>query len=84
MFLAGLVLISPFLVAPFRGSRGVVVQKDAPLVDAPRDNAVALANLREGEVVPILGEEGSYVRIQDASGARGFALKSDVRRIGME
>ena len=84
MFLIGLVLVCPFLVAPFRDSRGVVVQKDAPLVDVPRDNAVALSNLREGEVVPILGEEGAYVRIQDASGARGFALKSDVRRIGIE
>jgi uncharacterized protein YgiM (DUF1202 family) len=61
-----------------------VVQKDAPLMDAARNDALALANLREGEVVPILGEEGEYVKIQDASGARGFAHRNDVRRIGVE
>ena len=80
----GLLLALPFVAGSWREPRGVVVQKDAPLMDIARNDAVALANLREGEVVPLLGEEGEYVRIQDASGARGFAHKSDVRRIGIE
>ncbi|MBX7184440.1 MAG: hypothetical protein K1Y01_04770 [Vicinamibacteria bacterium] len=84
LLVAGILLLAPFLAAGWREPRGVVVQKDAPLMDAARSDALALANLREGEVVPILGEEGEYVRIQDASGARGFALKNDVRRIGAE
>jgi hypothetical protein len=83
-FLAGLLLVAPFLAGSWREPHGVVVRKDAPLMDAARTDAVALANLREGEVVPILDEEGEYVRIQDASGARGFAHKDDVRRIGVE
>ena len=62
----------------------MVVRKDAPLLDVARPEGVALASLREGEVVPLLGEEGDYVRIQDASGARGFAHKGDVRKVGME
>ena len=80
--LAGLLLAAPFVAGSWREPRGVVVHKDAPLMDAARNDAVALASLREGEVVPLLGEEGEYVKIQDASGARGFALKTDVRRIG--
>jgi hypothetical protein len=83
-FLAGLLVVAPLLGGAWRGPRGVVVQKDAPLLDIPRDDAVALANLREGEVVPLLADEGEYLRIQDASGARGFALKTDVRHLGME
>jgi hypothetical protein len=81
--LLGLLLATPSFLGSWREPRGVVVQKDAPLVDAPRTDALALANLREGEVVPLLGEEGDYVRIQDASGARGFAHKNDVRKVGM-
>ncbi len=80
----GLLLGAPFVAGAWREPRGVVVQKDAPLMDVARNDAVALANLREGEVVPLLGEEGEYVKIQDASGARGFAHKDDVRRIGIE
>ncbi len=83
-FLVGLLFAAPFLTGSWRDPHGVVVQKDAPLVDAPRTDAVALANLREGEVVPILEDAGEYVKIQDASGARGFAHKDDVRRIGID
>lgn len=83
-FLAGLLVVAPLFGGAWRGPRGVVVQKDAPLLDIPRNDAVALANLREGEVVPLLANEGEYLRIQDASGARGFALKTDVRQLGME
>jgi hypothetical protein len=79
--ICGLVLISPYFASAWREPRGVVVQKDAPLLDSPRPDALALANLREGEVVPLLGDEAEHVRIQDASGARGFAHKSDVRTL---
>ena len=82
--LVGVLLISPVLAASLGERRGVVVQKDAPLVDRPSPDAVALANLREGEVVPLLGEEGDYLRIQDASGARGFAHQNDVRKLGVQ
>ena len=82
VFFAGLLLVLPLLGARGSDPRGVVIQKDAPLMDAPKNEALALANLREGEVVPILSEDGDFVRIQDASGARGFAHKTDVRKIG--
>jgi len=82
--LVGVLLISPVLAASLGERRGVVVQKDAPLVDRPSQEAVALANLREGEVVPLLGEERDYLRIQDASGARGFAHQNDVRKLGVQ
>jgi hypothetical protein len=81
--LIGVLLITPVLAASGAERRGVVVQKDAPLVDTPSQDAVALANLREGEVVPLLGEEGDYLKIQDASGARGFAHQNDVRKLGV-
>lgn len=80
----GLLLGASYVVGSWREDRAVVVQKDAPLMDAPRSDAVTLASLREGEVVPVLGEEGDYVRIQDASGARGFAHKNEVRKIARE
>lgn len=81
LLLLGLLLLGPYCFAAWRQPRAVIVQKDAPLLDASRDDAVALANLREGEVVPILEEAGDFVKIQDASGARGFAHRDDVRRL---
>ena len=83
-FVSGLLLIAPSWGGVLRGPRGVVVQKDAPLRDMAGAAALALASLREGEVVPVLGEEGEFVRIQDASGARGYAHKNDVRKLGFE
>ena len=82
--LLGILLAAPSFLGTWREPRGVVVRKDAPLLDVARPDAVSLASLREGEVVPLLGEEGDYVRIQDASGARGFAHKNDVRKVGAE
>jgi hypothetical protein len=81
-FALGILLAAPFFAGSWREPRAVVAQKDAPLLDAPRNDALALSNLREGEVVPLLGQDGEYVRIQDASGARGFAHRNDVRAIG--
>lgn len=81
LLVVGLLLLGPYHFGTWRQARGVIVQKDAPLLDDARDEAVALANLREGEVVPILEEVGDFVKIQDASGARGFAHRDDVRRL---
>ncbi len=82
--LCGLLLLSPLLMGARPSPRGVVIQKDAPLLDLPRNDALAISTLREGEVVPLLAEEGEFVRIQDASGARGFAHKADVRKLGFD
>jgi hypothetical protein len=79
VFAVGLLLIAPGLLGMLREPRGVVVKKEGQLLDIPRGDAVALATLREGEVVPILAVEGDYFKIQDASGARGFAHRNDVR-----
>ena len=60
---------------------GAVVRRGAPLLDAASPTAEALGTLREGEVVPILETSGDYLRVEDSSGARGWALTRDVRRI---
>lgn len=81
LLVVGLLLLGPYHFGAWRQARAVIVQKDAPLLDDSRAEAIALANLREGEVVPILEEVGEFVKIQDASGARGFAHRDDVRRL---
>jgi hypothetical protein len=59
----------------------VVVRRGAPLVDAASPSAAVLATLREGEVVPVLGASGDYLRVQDSSGARGWVTAGDVWRL---
>ena len=59
---------------------GTVVHRDALLLDAASPSADAIGTLREGEVVPILLPSGDWLRIEDASGARGWAHVDDVRR----
>jgi hypothetical protein len=59
----------------------VVVRRGVPLADAASPTASALATLREGEVVPVLGASGAYLRIQDSSGARGWVSEDDVWRL---
>jgi hypothetical protein len=58
---------------------GVVLRAGAPLLDSASPGAEALGSLREGEVVPVLGESGGYLRVEDSSGARGWARLDDVR-----
>ncbi len=60
---------------------GTVVRRGAPLLDAASPSAEAIGSLREGEVVPILDPSGDWLRIEDASGARGWAHVADVRRL---
>ena len=58
---------------------GAVVRRGAPLFDAASPTAETVGALREGEVLPILETSGGYVRVDDSSGARGWALATDVR-----
>jgi hypothetical protein len=71
--------------APIAGSfarpTAVVVKRGAPLLDQASSTAEAFGSLREGEVVPILDASGDYLRIEDSSGARGWTMGTDVRRL---
>ena len=60
---------------------GAVVRRGAPLLDAASPTAETVGALREGEVVPILDTSGDYLRVEDSSGARGWALAADVRSL---
>lgn len=64
----------PLLARPL----ATVVRPGAQLFDSVSPQAGTLAQLREGEVVPILGRSGQFVRIQDSSGARGWARQDEV------
>ncbi len=74
-----LLLAVPAALAPWAARPlATVVRARVPLLDAASPNAGILATLREGEVVPILTRSGPYLRIQDSSGARGWALADEV------
>jgi len=60
---------------------GAVVRRGAPLLDAASPTAQSVGTLREGEVMPILEASGDYVRVEDSSGARGWAAAADVRAV---
>ncbi len=62
-------------------STGTVVRRGAPLLESASPSAEPIGTLREGEVVPILDPSGDWLRIEDASGARGWAHVADVRRL---
>lgn len=79
--LLGLAIAAIPVAGAFARSTGAVVRRGAPLLDAASPTAEAVGSLREGEVVPILESSGGYVRVEDSSGARGWALGSDVRRV---
>ena len=72
-------------VAPVAGTlarpTAVVVRRGAPLLDQASPTAEAVGSLREGEVVPVLDASGDYLRIEDSSGARGWAFGADVKRL---
>ena len=80
---ASIALGLAFSVVPVAGSfarpTGAVVRRGAPLLDAASPTAETVGTLREGEVVPVLESSGGYVRVEDSSGARGWALATDVR-----
>jgi hypothetical protein len=57
---------------------GVVVRREAPLLDAASPTAATIGSLRLGEVVPLDEETAGYLRVEDSSGARGWARRDDV------
>ncbi len=74
-----LLLVVPVALAPWVARPlATVVRAGVPMLDAASPHAGILTTLREGEVVPILTRSGSYLRIQDSSGARGWALAEEV------
>jgi len=77
-----LLLATPAVLGAFARPTGVVLRRGAPLLDAASPTAEAVGSLREGEVVPLLERSGSYVRVEDSSGARGWAAADDVRALG--
>jgi hypothetical protein len=78
--LAALAAASP-IAASFARPTGVVVHRGAPLLESASDTAEAVGALREGESVPILQESGAFLRVEDSSGARGWARAEDVRSL---
>jgi hypothetical protein len=77
----GLVAAAAPVAGSFARPIGAVVRRGAPLLDAASPTATAVGTLREGEVVPILETSGGYERVEDSSGARGWALAADVRPV---
>lgn len=69
------------LAASYARPTGVVVRRAAPLLDAASPTAEPVGTLREGEVVPILEDAGGLLRLEDSSGARGWASGEDVWRL---
>jgi len=56
----------------------VVVRRGAPLLDGASGSAHSIGALRQGEVVPIIERSVDYLRVEDSSGARGWAHRDDV------
>jgi hypothetical protein len=77
----GLLAAAVPTIASFSRPTAVVVRRGAPLLDAASPTAEATGALREGEVVPVLESSGSWLRVEDNAGARGWAHAADVRRL---
>jgi hypothetical protein len=69
------------LAASLARPTAVVVRRTAPLLESASQSAAAVGTLREGEVVPVLDDGGAFLRVEDSSGARGWAHVADVRRL---
>jgi hypothetical protein len=66
------------LAGSFARPTGVVVRRGAPLLDSASPTAGVIGSLRQAEVVPLLEKGADYVRVEDSSGARGWAHTDDV------
>jgi len=80
-FALALLAAAPPIAGSFARPTAVVVKRGVPLLDQASSTAEAVGSLREGEVVPILDASGDYLRIEDSSGARGWTMGADVRRL---
>ena len=80
-FLLGIVAAAFVWLGSLAPPTAVVVRRDVPLADAASATASVLGTMREGEAVPVLDVSGPYLRVQDSSGARGWVLAEDVRRL---
>jgi hypothetical protein len=56
----------------------VVVRRGAPLLDGASPIARPVGALRQGEAVPVIERSAAYLRVEDSSGARGWAHVDDV------
>jgi len=56
----------------------VVVRRGAPLFDSASPTASPMGALRLGEVVPVVERSGGFLRVEDSSGARGWARAEEV------
>ncbi len=72
--LVGLLPVAGSLALP----TAVVVRRGAPLFDSASPSASTMGSLRLGEVVPVVERSGSFLRVEDSSGARGWARVEDV------
>lgn len=79
--LAGALLAVLALAGQAARPTAVVLTRGAPLLDSASPTAATLGSLREGEVVPLLDVSGTWVRLEDSSGARGWAHSDDVRPV---
>lgn len=80
---AALAIVATALFVAGNSARptAVVVRPEVSLLDAASPTASVLTTLREGEVVPVLEESGPFLRVQDSSGARGWAPATDLWRL---
>lgn len=77
--LVGLLPIAGSMARP----TAVVVARGAPLLESASPGAEPVATLREGEVVPVLEASAGFARVEEASGARGWARAADLRRLDL-
>jgi hypothetical protein len=77
----GLAAAAVPVAASFARPTAAVVRRGAPLLDSASPTAEPTGSLREGEVVPVLEESGSWRRVEDNAGARGWAHAEDARRL---
>jgi hypothetical protein len=66
------------VTASFGRPTAVVVGRSAALLDSASPSAKAIGTLRAGEVLPVVERSSVYVRVEDSSGARGWARQDDV------
>jgi len=69
------------LAASLARPTAVVVRRGTPLLEGASPTAAPVGASREGEVVPVLDDGGAFLRVEDSSGARGWAHVGDVRRL---